>query len=234
MPIDSPSGAAMKPRGDAAGGRRERRALAGPQLVDRAVEDDQRQDVGLVERRRAGQLELRRLALPVMCTRASTPVFGIWRVAVTSSSGLISGSPGEPDGAAAHQIEPAPLELVGPAHRVDRAEQHERTVGLFGDVDIPADRDVQVADRGAGRPARPEALAAQHEVLRDAQRGRRSCTGANAPTSGQRCGGLSLPWRRLPAAARALRVRQRLPGRILRAPAALRRRARPTRRPASP
>ena len=30
---------------------------------------------------------------PVMCTRASTPVFGISRVAVMSSSGLISGSP---------------------------------------------------------------------------------------------------------------------------------------------
>ena len=32
-------------------------------------------------------------ALPVMCTRASTPVFGISRVAVTSSSGFIVAVP---------------------------------------------------------------------------------------------------------------------------------------------
>src|SRR6185503_9739136 len=38
--------------GDAAGGLRQRGALAGAELVDRAVEDDERQDVGLVERRR--------------------------------------------------------------------------------------------------------------------------------------------------------------------------------------
>ena len=50
-----------EPGRDAAGGRRERRALAGAELVDGAIEDDQREDVALLERRVARQRELRRL-----------------------------------------------------------------------------------------------------------------------------------------------------------------------------
>ena len=44
-----------------AGRGRERGALAAAQFVDWPVEDDQRQDVGLFERRHAGQRQLRRL-----------------------------------------------------------------------------------------------------------------------------------------------------------------------------
>ena len=44
---------------DPAGGRGERGALAGAELVDRPVEDDEREDVRLLERRRARQLQLR-------------------------------------------------------------------------------------------------------------------------------------------------------------------------------
>ena len=46
---------------DPAGGRRERRPLAGAELVDRAVEHDQREDVALLERRVARERQLRRL-----------------------------------------------------------------------------------------------------------------------------------------------------------------------------
>ena len=41
--------------GNATGGRRERRTFASPELVDRPVEDDQGEDVGFLERRRARQ-----------------------------------------------------------------------------------------------------------------------------------------------------------------------------------
>ena len=93
-------------------------------------------------------------------------------------------------------------------------------VGLLGDVDVSADGDVHVADGGTGRPPRAKALATQHEVLGDAnvdlQLHRRE-----APTIGAGCDGLSSLLRL--AAAGALRVRQRLTGRILGAPAVLRR-----------
>ena len=62
---------------------------------------------------------------PLMCTRASTPVLGITRRALTSSNGLRS-----PVNriAAADEIEVAALELIGSAHRVDHADHFDRRV----------------------------------------------------------------------------------------------------------
>ena len=51
---------------------------------------------------------------------------------------------GEPDRAAAHQVESAALELIGSAHGVDLPQQNQGRVRGLGDVDIPADGDVQV------------------------------------------------------------------------------------------
>ena len=61
-----PNGAARKPVAMPAVGR-QRRALAAPQLVDRTIEDDERQDVRFFERRRAAQFQLRP-SEPLMCT----------------------------------------------------------------------------------------------------------------------------------------------------------------------
>ena len=153
LPIDSPSGAAMKPLAMPPAVAASDDALAGAELVDRPVEDDQRQDVGSPRAAECSSARARgALDVPVMCTRASTPVFGISRVAVTSSSGLICGSPVNRMRAAAHQIEPAPLELVGAAHgvRPSRAGSTGPS-GSLRDLDVAADRDVHVAEGGPGR-----------------------------------------------------------------------------------
>ena len=92
------------------------------------------------------------LAVPVMCTRASTPVSGISRVAVMSSIGLIVGVPVKRMRAVARQIELAALERVGAAHGVDRPDQRHRPARIFADAQVAADRDVQIAERRAGRP----------------------------------------------------------------------------------
>ena len=69
------------------------------------------------------------------------------------------------------EIEAASLELVGAAHRFDGAEQDQLAVGRLDDLQVAADGDVHVAERGAGRAARPKPLATQHQVVgnREAQ-----------------------------------------------------------------
>ena len=71
----------------------------------------------------------------------------------------------ETDASAALQIEPTALELVGAAHGLDRPEQDRPVVRRLDDLHLAADGDVDVAERRAGRAARPDALAAQHEVV---------------------------------------------------------------------
>ena len=96
------------------------------------------EDVGLVQRRSAGELELRR-------PRDAGDVHARFDAGVRNlprrrdvEQRIDLRFPREPDGAAADQVEAAALELVGPAHRIDRAQKNDRAVGLLGDVDVAA------------------------------------------------------------------------------------------------
>ena len=61
MPIDCASSPDQGAAGQRLGALQQRDLLAFAELIDRLVEDDQRQDVGLFERRRAGQHDIRLL-----------------------------------------------------------------------------------------------------------------------------------------------------------------------------
>ena len=61
LPIDEDSAPASWPAASACGALRQRHLLPFAERVDRLVEDDQRQDVGLLERRRAAQDDVRLL-----------------------------------------------------------------------------------------------------------------------------------------------------------------------------
>ena len=132
-----------------------------------------------------------------------------------------AGRAGELERAVAHQVEPAPLEFVGAAHGVDRADGRDRAARFLPDAQVAADRDVEIPERRAGRPARPDVLAAQHQVVgndevdveRDrVERARWRWERRPASVSG---GGL-----RSRRGARLLDARERRPGRLFRAAAA--------------
>ena len=84
------------------------------------------------------------------------------------------GVAGEPQRAVPGEIELAALELIRAAHGVDGAGERDRTTGVLADVQIAAERDVEVADRGSRRTARPQLPAPRRRGCRESARARRA------------------------------------------------------------
>src|SRR5205085_2891270 len=55
----------------------------------------------------------------------------------------------EAERAVAHQVEPASLELVGAAHGGDRADRGDLATRVLPDVQVAANRDVDVSECGS-------------------------------------------------------------------------------------
>ncbi len=72
---------------------------------------------------------------------------------------------GETERAVAGEVELTALELVRAAHGIDGPGECHGTARDLAHVEIAAERDVDVAERARGRPARPQLPAAHDEVV---------------------------------------------------------------------
>ena len=133
------------------------------------------------------------------------------RDAVMSSDGIDARLPQESQRAAAHQIEPASLELVRAANRFHSAQQDDGAVRVLLDAEIAANRDVHVAERRAVRSARAQLFPTQDEVVGDQQVHVEAHRCECATGRGRGFGFCRLGTGRR---GRRLRLEQRLPGRI--------------------
>ena len=77
------------------------------------------------------------------------------------------GVAGETHRAVARDVELPALELIRAAHGVHDPRERHRPARSLADVEVAADRDVDVADRRARRPAGPQLPSAQDEVVRN-------------------------------------------------------------------
>ena len=144
--------------GEAAGALGEIQPLAFAQLIDRLVEDDQRQHIRFVERRLARQPHLR---LP----RGAADVddrgdAGNDALRVDLQRGIDRPRALEPNLAVAQHFEPAPLEIVEAPHDRDGADDVRLSGRRLANLQLAADGDVHVAKADA-RKARVHVAAAQ-------------------------------------------------------------------------
>ena len=75
---------------------------------------------------------------------------------------------GEAQRAVPGEVELPALELIRAAHGVHGSRQRDRTTAVLADVEVAAERDVDVAHRGPRRTARPQLPAPRHEVVGNA------------------------------------------------------------------
>ena len=146
---------------------RDRRPLLGAEAVEIAVEDDQREDVGLRKRRRARERQ-RRVARRALKTDASLDPAWLDDPLRGDVDGRIDRlRPLELDPAVAQDVEPAAAVVVAAAHRVHGPDERNRRPRLLADAEISAHRDVDVAEaerrRGGAQVGAPK-----NEVVRQA------------------------------------------------------------------
>ena len=159
---------------------RERNLLAFTQLVHRLVEDDQREDVGLLERRRAGQHDL---GLLQRATHVDARFDALNQPPGTDIEDRVQlFGADEPHRAIAQDLEAPALEVVVAANGVHRADQTEPGAGILLRADVAAERQVEraKADRRTGRL---QAGRLDDQIVGDRQAARRPTARPSAPTT---------------------------------------------------